>query len=792
MTSNRLRRRFVVAALLTAGAGSAPAAEPKIGRLDPHGAQRGTEAAIRLVGQRLGDRPEQILFYEAGVELVELTADGADAAKATFRIAPDCQPGPHAIRLRTATGLSNLVTLHVGDYPELTEQEPNNNADEAQLVPLGTVVNGVVKREETDCFAVELAAGQRLSVEVEGIRLGRVFFDPYVEIAGPSGALLAACDDTAATRQDPSLSLVAKQAGRYVVRLRESALRGGNDNTYRLHIGGFARPAAVFPPAVSAGEATEVTFIGDGKQPLSQPVSIAEGRRGVHAARVAEVFAEGPEGVGPSGMPVRVGSNPVLAEVEPNNNRKEGEPFAMPATLVGVIREPGDRDHFPFNAKKNETYDLWVQARRLRSPIDPVLRVYDDAGKQVAASDDDQGHPDGYVRFKAPRDGRFVIRLEDHMKRGGPAYVYAIEAARPAPRVELSIHEFRRYVATTIDVPRGNRTVVLVNASRKDVGGVVALGFDGLPEGVSVDAPPIAGNYYRGPVVFSAAESAPNAGALATPTAKRENGEPLTARLDQQEWFIRGQNNRPMWTYNAHRAPVAVTEPVPFRIKLVEPKAPLVQSGAKNLRVIAERLPAADGKPFSKPIRVQMLYNSPGVSSNRSRSIVSGKTEAEIPVTAAGNARLGEWDVVVTGEADVGGQVRVCSQIVKLKIAEPYFKLTPPKVSIERGQSADFRVAIEPATEFEGPAKLELVNLPHGVSAPPLEVAHGATEATFRLTAAADARLGRRRNVSVRAVLTDLGESVTHTRGGGEIVVDPAANAKSKTAAKTATTRGVK
>ncbi|MEN1678264.1 MAG: PPC domain-containing protein [Planctomycetota bacterium] len=792
MRSNRFVSCSLAAIALMACVGVAIAADPRVSRLEPHGAQRGTEATIRIVGQRLGDRPEQLLFYEPGVELLELTAEGNDAAKAKLRIAPDCQPGPHALRLRTATGLSNLVTLHVGDYPEVAEQEPNNNDNEAQVVPLGTVINGFVAREETDCFGVELNAGQRLSVEVEGIRLGRVFFDPYLEIAGPSGALLAACDDTAATRQDPSLSIVAKEAGLYLVRLRESALRGGNDRTYRLHIGGFARPAAVFPPAVRAGEATNLTFIDESPEPITQEATHSVGRRGVHASRVAEVFAGGPDGVGPSGMPVRVVNAPIVAEAEPNNDRNAGEPIALPATMVGSIGQPGDLDHFPFTAKKNETFELRVLARRLRSPIDPVLRVYDESGKQVAANDDDQGHPDGYVRFRAPSDSRFVVRVEDYMKRGGPEYVYAVEATRPRPRVELTIHEFRRYIATTVNVPRGNRTAILVNASRKDVGGAVTLGFDGLPEGVSVEAPAIAGNYYRGPVVFSATDAAPNAGVLATPTAQREDGKPLAAELDHQSWLVRGQNNVPMWTYNAHRTPVAVTEPVPFRVKLAEPKAPLVQSGAKDLRVVAERLAGADGKTFDGAIRVRMLYHSPGVSSNRSRSIAAGKTEVDIPVTAAGNARLGDWDVVMTAEANVGGNVQVCTQLVKLRIAEPYFTLSLPKTSLERGASADFRVAIEPATEFAGPAKLELINLPHGVTAAPLEVEHGATEATFRLTATKDARLGRQRNVSVRAVLTDSGEPVTHTRGGGEIVVDPAADTKKPEATQTASSGGAK
>ena len=43
-------------------------------------------------------------------------------------------------------------------------------------------VQGVADREDDDYYQVQCKKGQRLSVEVEAMRLGRVMFDPYIAI----------------------------------------------------------------------------------------------------------------------------------------------------------------------------------------------------------------------------------------------------------------------------------------------------------------------------------------------------------------------------------------------------------------------------------------------------------------------------------------------------------------------------------------------------------------------------------------------------------------------------------
>ena len=60
----------------------------------------------------------------------------------------------------------------------------------AQVVGSPTV-NGVIQNEDADYFSVEAKKGQRITVEVEGMRLGLTMFDPCVAILSKDGRELA-------------------------------------------------------------------------------------------------------------------------------------------------------------------------------------------------------------------------------------------------------------------------------------------------------------------------------------------------------------------------------------------------------------------------------------------------------------------------------------------------------------------------------------------------------------------------------------------------------------------------
>ena len=127
------------------------------------------------------------MWYEPGLEALKLSLVTNKVVRAQVKIAADCGLGEHHVRVRTATGLSELRTFFVGPYPVVEEKEPNNEPGQAQRVGLNTTVTGVIISEDVDCFAVEARQGSRLSAEVEGMRLGRGVFDPRLAVLDKIG-----------------------------------------------------------------------------------------------------------------------------------------------------------------------------------------------------------------------------------------------------------------------------------------------------------------------------------------------------------------------------------------------------------------------------------------------------------------------------------------------------------------------------------------------------------------------------------------------------------------------------
>src|SRR5262249_8441892 len=83
-----------------------------------------------------------------------------------------------------------------------------------------------------------------------------------------------------------------------------------------------------------------------------------------------------------------------------------------------------DVDLWAFDAKKGQAVTARVAAASLGSPLDARLEVLGPAGKPLA--DKDADGPDPTVRFTAPADGRYTVRIQDVAGKGGQAYVYRL------------------------------------------------------------------------------------------------------------------------------------------------------------------------------------------------------------------------------------------------------------------------------------------------------------------------------------------------------------------------------
>lgn len=760
-----LNRKFVIALTLFGSMCPAivEAASPRISAIGPWGSQRGQTVEVRIDGERLADAAE-ILWYSPGFTVTELVAHPENYVTAKLQIAGDCPLGLHAFRVRTQSGISNLLTYSVGNLSELPETEPNNDFQQPQPIPLNTTVNGVVTGEDVDYFQIEVKIGQRINLELEGVRLGYSFFDAYVAVFDVNRFEIASNDDASLVRQDCICSFVAPADGKYIVQVRETSFRGDGNSKYRLHVGTFPRPTTSIPLGGKPGESLEVRWLGDPAGERVQQVLLP----GESPSQFV-IYAHDEHGMAPTGNPFRLSDLPNVFEAEPNVDPSQANAVTPPCAVQGIIAEPSDVDRFKFAATKGQVFDIRVFARKMGSPLDSLLTVQQVGKGVILNNDDNAGSPDSYGRITVPEDGEYLVSVQDQLLRGRPDFAYRVEIAPSSPKLKMTLPELDQFVDTLVPLPRGNRFAIMVGTEREDFGADIPFEFVNLPPGVQVESVPIPNGQTQVPVLFTVAADAEISGRLVELNGRSADPNiPVSGHLVQRISLVRGDNNRDITHFDTERMGMAVTQECPFSIEIVAPKCPIVRGGSMSLKVRAQRK-----EGFTKPINLRFLYAPPGLGVNNALQIAEGASEVELPLTATGDAALGVWKLVVLGRADTdGGPVTVSSQLAAVEIAEPYVSATFQAASVEQGQKVDLLLKVQKLRDWEGPAKLELVGLPHEVTTEPKEIGMDATEVTFPIATTANSPAGKHTTLFCRAVVMVNGEPVTHGFGGSELRID--------------------
>jgi hypothetical protein len=767
-----------VVGLISLAATSVFATTPRLNSTTPAGAQRGTEVEVKFNGSRLEDAQE-VVFYDSGIQSAKIDAK-TNSVKAKFKIAADCRLGEHKFRVRTAGGISDLRTFWVGALPEIAEKEPNNELTKPQSVPLNSTVAGAAGGEDVDYYQVLLKKDERLSVEVEAIRLGRALLDSYIAIQDTSSNVLAWADDTALLMQDTALSFVSPKEGVYIVQMRETSYGGNGDTPYRLHIGSFPRPTAVYPAGGKTGEEMEVTFAGDAKGEFKQKVKLPAEPNDRYG-----LFAEQNGKIAPSPNWVRVSPFPNALEAEPNDKRDfaTGAYQDVPLALNGILNKAGDEDWFKFRAKKGQALEVGVYARRLRTPVDSVLSIYDSKGNSISSNDDGAG-ADSTLRFNVSDDGDYFVRVTDHLKQGGPDYVYRVEITTSQPSVTLNIPEVARNDSQSrqfIAVPRGNRFATVIAARRNNYSGDLVFNIDGLPSGVRMIAEPMIGKVDQMPIVFEAAGDLSLAGKLLDLVARPDDtNKTLRSSFRHTVEMVDGPNNTFYYSTRADKLYVAVTESVPFKVRISEPKVPLVQGGSMDLKINVERNPG-----FDEPVNVKMMWNPPGVGSQSDMTIAKGSSSGTYQLNATGNAEPRKWKVAMIASATVkGGTVHVSSQLATLEIGEPYVVGKIETLAASPGDTPKLVCKLDHKKPFEGKATLKLMGLPEKITAPEAQITPEDKEVVFNLKIDPKCPFGSHKQLFCAADIKANSQSIPHSIGaGGVLRVVPPKNKETKVAA---------
>jgi hypothetical protein len=751
-----------------------PAASPSLGAIRPVGGQRGTELEITLSGARLGDAQE-IIYYQPGITTLSLKKLDDNSVRAKVKIAPDCILGLHDVRLRTATGVSELRTFSVGALKEINEAEPNNDFAAPQQIPMNVTVNGVADNEDVDYYVVTAKKGERISAEVEGLRLGISEFDPYVAILDAKRFELGVSDDAALAWRDGFTAIIAPQDGKYIIQVRESAYAGNGGCLYRLHVGNYPRASAIVPAGGKPGETLAVRWIGDAAGETTSTIKLPP-----TFEREFGIERQDDKGFSPYPNAFRLSTLGNVIEKEPNDDQAHATPFTAPMALNGVIEKAGDVDHFVFKANQGQVFDIHCYARRIRSPLDPVMYLGKKGGGALLGADDSVG-PDSYFRFQAPETAEYVVWLIDQLGKGGPDYAYRLELTPVAPALTMTTNAEQIPLGSgvmSVAVPKGNRQAVLILGNRADFGGEVNVGAAKLPAGVSVDAPTLAASQVIVPVLFSAKADAPLSSALAEITGKPADPKlNIASQFNQMSVLVLGQNQVNVWSRTVDRLAVAVTEECPYTIEIVEPKVPLVRSGSMGLKVRATRKPG-----FKAPISVYLPWNPPGVGSGGGIAIPEGQNEAVIPVNADGGAELRTWKIVVNGASGVpSGPIMVSSQLANLTVASPYVGLSFVAASVDQGKEVDMGVKVAKAVDFAGEATVNLIGLPNKVTTDAKKITKDTTDLVFHIKTDKISPAGNHASLFCQVVISQNGEPIVHNIGTGALRIDvplpPKANA---------------
>jgi hypothetical protein len=614
----------------------APPGPLALGPAVPLGIRRGSALDLTLSGTGLADPLALWTSFPARAELAVQAGAGKDSTKIRVRleVPADAPVGLHRLRLVTGHGVSNVRPFCVDDLPQLLEANDNHTRPTAQPVPVPCVVVGRADAEVSDYFRIHAEAGQRVSAEVIGRRLGSAL-DPvlflYDTRSGHELSLVYS-DDAPGLQTDARLTHTFAQAGDYLLEVRDTTHRGGPDFHYRLRVGDFPCAVTPWPLAARRGTKLSVGFAGpqlDGVAPVEMTVPDDPGVEAVNVTPVGKG--------GLAGWPVELmlSGHDELTSTDANHSPEKAMRLPVPGGVSGRFLRKGERDYYAFAAKKGEKLTVAAQAAELLSPADVYLTLHDVKGAELARSNPQEATK---IAFTAPADGDYRVTAEHLNYAFGPSEVYRLTVTPAAPGFEINL------AADAFTVAAGQTVTVPVQAlMRRDYAGPIAVSVTG-PKGLSGAATIPANSPNTNPTgppavalpLTAVADLPPGAYVMRVVARATINGRevvetasvrgPVSAALGGLPFPPRAWSNEVM---------IGVTPRPPLTLK-VEPAAVTVKPGeTAKVKVTVGRhnLPAAvlvQGEKVPAKLAVPAAI------------LVTGRDEGEVEIQAAADAAPAE------------------------------------------------------------------------------------------------------------------------------------------------------
>ncbi len=455
------------------------------------GGSKGREEKIAAILQEAGATDEEIRLFRLSEQQKrdpkrQENKQLSESLTLQLDMAPDAAPGPRTLRLIGKNGLTNPVTIFVGNLPEESKPESTEPPRaETPTISFPVVLNGQILPGQTDSYRFHAARGEKLVFIAQARDLIPYladavpgWFEPVLTIEDAKGQPVISAQ-AFRFAPDPVLAFEVKESGDYELKIHDAIFRGREDFVYRLTAGKIPFVTGIFPLGGTSGRTTNLDVSGWNLAlaRVSFSVPAEPGIRKV--AALANGFAT---------MDVSFDSStlPNVMAVEPTIDPAKINPIAFPVVINGRITSPGQETQFPISCKKGDPVVVEVLARRLNSPMDSFLLVTGPDGKTVASNDDfddkENGllthHADSRVEFTPAADGRYVIRLGDSQRQGGADFAYRLRIDHPRPDFSL------RVTPSGITGFPGSTVPITIFALRKDgFAGEIALAssLEGCP-----------------------------------------------------------------------------------------------------------------------------------------------------------------------------------------------------------------------------------------------------------------------------------------------------------------------
>jgi hypothetical protein len=320
-----------------------------------------------------------------------------------------------------------------------------------------------------------------------------------MEIADATGKVLATSNGTADDyyRWDPLIAFTPPAEGDYTLSFRDLNWRGDIRAVYRLSLSRAPHATVLFPLGGKRG--STVSLVTNGPNCTDSPTLFT-----VPSIPDASLL------IAPNGVlntrPFQLSDLTETLQVPGNNAREKAQKVPM-ETVVNGRTTAGKLDFYTFTVATKGTVQLEVFARRLGTPVDSEILLYNAQGGLMQSDDDGRsiegrGGDSWILRQLDPGD--YTVGIRDIYDRGGAEYAYRLWVCTPVPSLN---------VLTTPESPtvkRGEKTELTVRLTREyGWDADVAVTLENVPAGIIAAPLTIAKGQTEGKLTLSTAPNAP-------------------------------------------------------------------------------------------------------------------------------------------------------------------------------------------------------------------------------------------------------------------------------------------